>query len=30
VNLRVRPLVDDDRTPSQLDYTTLIQIMTPF
>lgn len=30
VNLRVRPLVDDARTPSQLDYTTLIQIMTPF
>jgi hypothetical protein len=30
VNLRVQPLVDDARTPSQLDFTTLIQIMTPF
>lgn len=29
VNLRVRPLVDDARTPAQLDFTTLIQIMTP-
>jgi prepilin-type N-terminal cleavage/methylation domain-containing protein len=30
VALRVRPLVDDARTPSRLDFTTLIQIMTPF
>jgi prepilin-type N-terminal cleavage/methylation domain-containing protein len=30
VTLRVRPVVDDARTPSQLDFTTLIQIMTPF
>jgi hypothetical protein len=29
VNLRVRPQVDDVRTPAQLDFTTLIQIMTP-
>jgi prepilin-type N-terminal cleavage/methylation domain-containing protein len=29
VTLRVRPVVDDARTPSQLDFTTLIQIMTP-
>ena len=29
VTLRVRPLVDDARTPSRLDFTTLIQIMTP-
>jgi prepilin-type N-terminal cleavage/methylation domain-containing protein len=28
VNLRVRPLVDDVRTPAQLDFTTLIQMMT--
>jgi prepilin-type N-terminal cleavage/methylation domain-containing protein len=28
--LRVRPLVDDARTPARLDFTTLIQIMTPF
>jgi prepilin-type N-terminal cleavage/methylation domain-containing protein len=30
VTLRVQPLVDDARTPSRLDFTTLIQIMTPF
>ena len=30
LNLRVRPQVDDARTPAQLDFTTLIQIMTPF
>jgi prepilin-type N-terminal cleavage/methylation domain-containing protein len=30
VALRVQPLVDDARTPSQLDFNTLIQIMTPF
>jgi len=30
VTLRVRPQVDDARTPSQVDFTTLIQIMTPF
>lgn len=30
VALRVQPLVDDARTPSRLDFTTLIQIMTPF
>jgi len=29
VNLRVRPQVDDVRTPAQLDFSTLIQIMTP-
>lgn len=28
VLLRVRPLVDDVRTPAQLDFTTLIQMMT--
>lgn len=30
VTLRVQPLVDDARTPSRLDFNTLIQIMTPF
>jgi prepilin-type N-terminal cleavage/methylation domain-containing protein len=30
VNLRVRPLVDNVRTPAQLDFTTLIQMMTNF
>jgi prepilin-type N-terminal cleavage/methylation domain-containing protein len=30
VNLRVRPQVDDARTPAQVDFTTLIQIMTAF
>jgi prepilin-type N-terminal cleavage/methylation domain-containing protein len=30
VALRVQPLVDDARTPSRLDFSTLIQIMTPF
>ena len=30
VTLRVRPVVDDARTPSRLDFTTLIQIMTSF
>ena len=30
VTLRVQPVVDDARTPSRLDFTTLIQIMTPF
>jgi prepilin-type N-terminal cleavage/methylation domain-containing protein len=30
VTLRVRPQVDDARTPAQLDFTTLIQIMTAF
>ena len=30
VNVRVRPLVDDVRTPAQLDFTTLIQMMTNF
>jgi prepilin-type N-terminal cleavage/methylation domain-containing protein len=30
VNLRVRPLVDDVRTPAQVDFTTLIQMMTNF
>jgi Tfp pilus assembly protein PilV len=30
VTVRVRPQVDDARTPSQLDFSTLIQIMTPF
>jgi type II secretory pathway pseudopilin PulG len=30
VTLRVQPLVDDVRTPARLDFTTLIQIMTPF
>jgi prepilin-type N-terminal cleavage/methylation domain-containing protein len=30
VALRVQPLVDDARTPSRLDFNTLIQIMTPF
>jgi prepilin-type N-terminal cleavage/methylation domain-containing protein len=29
VTLRVQPQVDDVRTPSRLDFTTLIQIMTP-
>jgi prepilin-type N-terminal cleavage/methylation domain-containing protein len=29
VTLRVRPQVDDVRTPSQLDFTTLIQLMVP-
>ena len=28
VLLRVQPLVDDVRTPAQLDFTTLIQMMT--
>jgi prepilin-type N-terminal cleavage/methylation domain-containing protein len=30
VTLRVRPVVDNARTPSRLDFNTLIQIMTPF
>lgn len=30
VTVRVRPQVDDARTPTQLDFNTLIQIMTPF
>jgi prepilin-type N-terminal cleavage/methylation domain-containing protein len=30
VNLRVRPVVDDARTPAQVDFTTLIQMMTNF
>jgi Tfp pilus assembly protein PilE len=30
VTLRVRPQVDDVRTPSQIDFSTLIQIMTAF
>jgi hypothetical protein len=30
VALRVVPLVDDARTPSRVDFNTLIQIMTPF
>ncbi|HYF38718.1 MAG TPA: prepilin-type N-terminal cleavage/methylation domain-containing protein [Gemmatimonadales bacterium] len=30
VTVRVRPQVDDARTPAQLDFNTLIQIMTPF
>jgi hypothetical protein len=30
VTIRVRPQVDDARTPAQLDFSTLIQIMTPF
>jgi hypothetical protein len=30
VNLRVRPQVDDARTPARVDFTTLIQIMTAF
>jgi prepilin-type N-terminal cleavage/methylation domain-containing protein len=30
VSLRVRPQVDDARTPAQLDFNTLIQIMTAF
>lgn len=30
VTVRVRPQVDDDRTPAQLDFNTLIQIMTAF
>jgi prepilin-type N-terminal cleavage/methylation domain-containing protein len=29
VMLRVRPQVDDVRTPSRIDFSTLIQIMTP-
>ena len=29
VDLRVRPQVDGPRTPAQLDFSTLIQIMTP-
>jgi Tfp pilus assembly protein PilV len=29
VTLRVRPQVDDVRTPSQLDFSTLIQLMVP-
>jgi hypothetical protein len=28
VLLRVQPLVDDVRTPAQLNFTTLIQMMT--
>jgi prepilin-type N-terminal cleavage/methylation domain-containing protein len=28
VNLRVRPMVDDVRTPARVDFTTLIQMMT--
>jgi prepilin-type N-terminal cleavage/methylation domain-containing protein len=30
VTVRVRPQVDDARTPAQLDFNTLIQIMTGF
>jgi prepilin-type N-terminal cleavage/methylation domain-containing protein len=30
ISLRVRPLVDNARTPSQVDFTTLIQMMTNF
>jgi prepilin-type N-terminal cleavage/methylation domain-containing protein len=30
VTVRVRPQVDDARTPARLDFSTLIQIMTPF
>lgn len=30
VTVRVRPEVDDARTPAQLDFNTLIQIMTAF
>ena len=30
VTIRVQPLVDDARTPAQLDFNTLIQIMTAF
>jgi prepilin-type N-terminal cleavage/methylation domain-containing protein len=30
VTVRVRPQVDDARTPAQLDFSTLIQIMTAF
>ena len=30
VQLRVRPLVNDVRTPAQVDFTTLIQMMTNF
>jgi Tfp pilus assembly protein PilE len=30
VTIRVQPQVDDARTPTQLDFSTLIQIMTPF
>jgi prepilin-type N-terminal cleavage/methylation domain-containing protein len=30
VLLRVRPLVDDARTPARVDFTTLIQMMTNF
>jgi Tfp pilus assembly protein PilV len=30
VTVRVRPQVDDARTPAQLDFNTLIQIMTAF
>lgn len=30
VTVRVQPLVDDARTPARLDFSTLIQIMTPF
>jgi prepilin-type N-terminal cleavage/methylation domain-containing protein len=30
VLLRVRPIVDDVRTPAQVDFTTLIQMMTNF
>jgi prepilin-type N-terminal cleavage/methylation domain-containing protein len=30
VNLRVRPRVDDARTPAQLDFSTLIQIQRAF